>query len=112
MTLFHYITVKCNPITRKRICIYCTKFFRLNFNSKYISVQVKIRDISGQTYNIGKEYYIDVSDNKNLNSYKTKIIDEYENFLLTGKNLQITRFIFEYKPLDTMDLISSNNKKK
>lgn len=108
--LFHYITVK-SEITKTKISTYCGIFFKLNFTSQYISVQVKVRDITGQTHNIGKKYNVDVSNPKSLTSYKTKIFDEYQNYLFLGNKSKITRFIFEYKPLNTIDLINANNEK-
>ena len=81
--LFNNITVR-TPINRKRLSYYCSKFFKLNFNSKYICVQAKVRDASGKTYNIGENYNINVSDVKNLPSYRIKIIDDYEKYLLLG----------------------------
>ena len=79
--LFHYLKVK-STLTHTKISSYCSIFFRkLNIDSKYICVQVKIRDVNGQTHNIGKIYNVDISNRRNISSFKTQIIDDYEDFI-------------------------------
>ena len=108
--LFYYITVK-TPLKRKRLSLYCGKFFKLNFNSKYVCVQAKVRDMAGKTYNIGENYNINVSEAKSLSSYRIKIIEDYEKYLLLGNKSKIVRFIFEYKPINLFEIMKGNNEK-
>ena len=79
--LFHYLKVK-STLTHTKISSYCSIFFRkLNIDSKYICVQVKIRDVNGQTFNNGKIYNVDIYNRRNIASFKTQVIGKYEDFI-------------------------------
>lgn len=112
--MIHHIIKTRTPLTRKRISNYITSFFKeVDLNTKYIKVRITLQDINSNKYNLGEAFIVDITRTKSINSYKTIIFDQYLKFLLLDRSneIKITRFIFEYKPMTTLDLTEGNKTK-
>lgn len=105
--LIHINKVK-KPLTRAKLNNFCSKFFKLNFNSEYISVQLKFKDIDNQIYDIGKPCVVNITQKRSIQSYKIHVIDEWENFLILPNTGLINRVIFDYKIVNKFDILKSS----
>ena len=79
---------------------YITKFSKLPFKSRFISVQLKLQSIDDQIYLIGNRCILDLKNPRTIKSYKLMIIDFYKKFLSIPNILKIKFVIFEYEELD------------